>query len=156
MGGSKVRRRVSCVLGTCTLLVGCGGSSSSRVLSAQEFKAKGNAICLTATRRLHELGTPTSESRFGPYLKKAIPLAESEVAQLSSLQAPAQYKQPMRDALSQSRSAASLLNGFAAKLASNQVKISAFADFSKQLDPLTKQINADYAKAGLPECAKEE
>jgi hypothetical protein len=137
------------------LISGCGGSSSPSTLSASEFRAKGNAICTEAIRRLHAIGTPTSESQFAPYLKKTVPLAEEEDSKLAGLDPPASYSQPLKEALSQSRQTASLINGFTAKLASKQVKVSAFSGFAKQLGPLEKKINADYTNAGLTACAKE-
>ncbi len=156
MGGAKrPAAALGCLLCISVLLAGCGGSSSSGTMSAHEFQAKGNAICASASRQLHQIGTPTSESQFAPYLKKALALAESEISQVAALRPPSSYRQPLEDALSQSRHAASLLGEFAAKLAGKQVKVSAFESFSKQLNPLNKRINADYIKAALPECAKE-
>jgi hypothetical protein len=148
------RVAVSILVCVCVVLAGCGGGSAGR-MSAQEFQAKGNAICASASRRLHKIGAPTSESQFVPYLKKAIALAESEISQIAALRPPSSYRQPLQDALSESRHEALLFNEFTAKLAGKQVKVSAFEGFSKQLDPLNKRINADYIKAALPECAKE-
>jgi len=139
----------------CILLAGCG-SSSSGTMSAKEYQSKGNAICAKSLKQLKALGQPNSERQFIEYLPKAVAISEGEVAQLSGLSAPSSNKASFHAAISGATRATSILAEFSKKLTEKQVKLSAFSTIQKQVGSLGAQINANFTKAGLPECAREQ
>jgi hypothetical protein len=133
-------------------LAGCGGSS--KTMSASAYEAKGNLICVKALGELHALHAPTSVDQLPLYLKTALTIGSSEINQLASLDPPSAYKQALDTALSGSRQEASTLSAFQTKLAKKQVTAAAFTGVSKQLGTTSAQVNAQFRKAGLPECSK--
>lgn len=134
---------------------GCGSSShnssatSGKTASAQYVSA-GQSICASAQRQLHAIPRPTSVNQLAPYFEKTLALGENELRQLRALHPPAQDAAPLRSALSLFQR-----QGAALRAAVRQIKSGGSAgNFLAKVNTLGKQVNADFRKAALPECAK--
>lgn len=65
---------------------GCGGGDGQ--LSQAEFRERGNEICARFDKQIDELPVPAATEDIPPYVEKAAPLVEDELAELKALDPP--------------------------------------------------------------------
>ena len=65
---------------------GCGGGDGQ--LSQAEFRERGNEICARFDKQIDELPVPAATEDIPPYVEKAAPLVEDELAELKALNPP--------------------------------------------------------------------
>lgn len=65
---------------------GCGGGDGQ--LSQAEFRERGNEICARFDKQIDELPLPAATEDIPPYVEKAAPLVEDELAELKALDPP--------------------------------------------------------------------
>jgi hypothetical protein len=65
---------------------GCGGGDGQ--LSQAEFREQGNAICAKFDKQIDELPLPSAPEDIPPYVEKAAPIVEEEIADLKALDPP--------------------------------------------------------------------
>lgn len=65
---------------------GCGGDDGQ--LSQAEFREQGNAICARFDKQIDEIALPSAPEDIPPYVEKAAPIVEEEIADLKALNPP--------------------------------------------------------------------
>ena len=70
----------------------CGGDGQ---LSQAEFREQGNAICAKFDKQIDELPLPSAPEDIPPYVEKAAPIVEDEIAELKALDPPEEDKETL-------------------------------------------------------------
>lgn len=71
---------------------GCGGNGGGDRLSAEEFQQQANAICQKYDERIQAIGNPTSPADIPEFVSKGVPILRQGIAELRSLQPPAELQ----------------------------------------------------------------
>ena len=69
----------------------CGGGDGQ--LSQAEFREQGNEICARFDKQIDELPLPSAPEHIPPYVEKAAPIVEDEIAELKALDLPEEAKE---------------------------------------------------------------
>jgi hypothetical protein len=78
---------------------GCGGGDGQ--LSQAEFRERGNEICARFDKQIDELPVPAATEDIPPYVEKAAPLVEDELAELKALDPPDEAQETLDQMISE-------------------------------------------------------
>ncbi len=159
-------RRIGAVAGTIAALAfglaACSSSSATSTTTtaaSSSFVAKANEVCRSTNTKLAAIQPPNTFSgltaaelpAWAAYMGKAIPVAQSGVAQLTTLTPPAALKEPFATLISGDQ--AQVADIEAAMQAASSGSTSAFLQVWQKIQTDGKAGGAGATAAGLKECA---
>ena len=153
MSRKRVAPAVACLA---LLLAGCGGVSATA-----KFLARANATCVATNRQLGALTTPGKAvvgtpaallAKQAALVAKEVPIDESELHTLRTIEAPAGERGAYADALAQARADVSLLPKIAAALRGKSK--TALTSITQQSSALSDIAVAAMKRLGLRQCAR--
>lgn len=136
------------------LVAGCGSTSRppAKTLSHGRFVYLADRVCARAHRQGAALGKPTNLNTFIRGLRKAIPLLESEIADLRALTPPSRDAAPFQSMLANLDKEDVVGHDFLDSLEAHQMQRA--RSLARRIDRLDKRLRAQTRKLGLPTCAK--
>ncbi len=87
------------VIGAIAIGAGCGGSSGSDALSADELRSQADAICERFDAESEAIAEPTSADGIKPFLEQTAALQQEQLDELEALDPPEELAEPYEEAL---------------------------------------------------------
>jgi hypothetical protein len=121
--------------------------------AAGGYFSGGNQVCRVALQKVHAVRPPRDRADVLRFLRATLPITERELSQLHALNPPARFASPLRAALAGSSRQQSFLMTLFGKLERGTASATDFK-VPAAIRRLDGQVNADFRRAGLLECAK--
>jgi hypothetical protein len=128
--------------------------NASIAAAAGGYFSGGNQVCRVALKKVHAVRPPRDRGDVLRYLRATLPITERELRELHALAPPARYAAPLRAALAGSLRQESFLTTLLGKLERGTASTTDFK-VPAAIQRLDGQVNANFRRAGLLECAKD-
>lgn len=160
---ARVALAVTCLAVPALAAAGCGGGDSSSgstatvtALTADQWRAKADAICADADTKGKALPTPNSASEVQAFLESAIPIAQDETDQLKALVPPSELASIQSQAVALQQQGIDKLQEVLDKIKGGTDPNSLVAEVGTQFDKLNTDLDKLAADAGLKVCGKDD
>jgi hypothetical protein len=155
--GPTFRLAVLLVVLAATGVSACGSSSGDQTgssLTAREYRARANAVCSEAARRLAALERPRSFADVQPYLKRSVSVLRPAAARLSALRAPEALSERAAHAASIVSGEVFLLRRISARVRRGADPRDASRPLSQQIPYMTRRAKADWHRIRARSCER--
>lgn len=127
-------------------------ATSTTALTAEQFRARADAICSSYNARNEALPTPTSPDTVGPYFAQAMPLAQQQLAELRALTPPTELKPTYDATLTVLQQTITELGDAQSRIADGEDPATVLTDIADRVNGLKAEADRRATELGLTVC----
>lgn len=138
-------------IGLVLVLCSCGGGSSNKRLTKEQFAAKANALCATFNKKVSAVGTPKNMAEQITAIKKLLPLDRKLIADVEKLNPPASEAVSVKRVVTLGKEQADHIDALLAAMSKKDA--TQIQKLTTEGDANQKETRALFRQLGLQECA---
>jgi len=138
-------------IGLVLVLCSCGGGSSNKRLTKEQFAAKANALCVTFNKQVSAIGKPKTTAEQIARVKKLLPLDRKLVADVEKLNPPTSEAAAAKRVVALGKEQADRIDALLAAISKKDA--AQIKKLIAQGDANQKESEALFTKLGIKECA---